>query len=69
MQLLDVPAAPAETDSFHIRSQPQKLVLVSIHMTQGPGVRSSANNRFEFARYARPTRKGEAPLLAAQAGR
>jgi hypothetical protein len=28
-----------------------------------------ANNRFEFARTARPTRKGDAPLLAAQAGR
>ena len=28
-----------------------------------------SNNRFEFARLARPTRKGEAPLLAAQAGR
>ena len=27
------------------------------------------NIRFEFARYARPTRKGEAPLFAAQAGR
>lgn len=24
------------------------------------------NNRLEFARVARPTRKGEAPLLAAQ---
>jgi len=28
-----------------------------------------ANNRLEFARVARPTRKGEAPLLAAQPGR
>jgi len=27
------------------------------------------NIRFEFARVARPTRKGEAPLLAAQAER
>ena len=27
------------------------------------------NNRFEFARFARPTRTGEAPLLAAQARR
>jgi len=27
------------------------------------------NNRVEFARYARPTRKGEAPLLAAHARR
>jgi hypothetical protein len=28
-----------------------------------------ASNRLEFARAARPTRNGEAPLLAAQAGR
>jgi hypothetical protein len=28
-----------------------------------------ANNRLEFARGARPTRNGEAPLLAAQPGR
>jgi hypothetical protein len=28
-----------------------------------------ANNRFESARVACPTRKGNAPLLAAQAGR
>jgi hypothetical protein len=27
------------------------------------------NSRFEFARVARPTRKGDAPLLVAQAGR
>jgi hypothetical protein len=27
------------------------------------------NNRVEYARVARPTRKGEAPLLAAHAGR
>ena len=28
-----------------------------------------SNNRFESVRGARPTRKGEAPALAAQAGR
>jgi hypothetical protein len=31
--------------------------------------RVSSNNRLEFARVARPTRKGDAPLLAAQPGR
>ncbi len=31
-----------------------------------PGSKKKSNNRFEFARTARPTRKGGAPLLAAQ---
>jgi hypothetical protein len=31
--------------------------------------RMSSTNRLEFARVARPTRNGEAPLLAAQPGR
>ena len=31
--------------------------------------RSPSNIRLKFARCARPTRKGEAPLLAAQPGR
>jgi hypothetical protein len=32
-------------------------------------MRNRSNNRFEFVRSAHPTRNGEAPLLAAQAGR
>jgi hypothetical protein len=38
-------------------------------MTQRSYASSLANNRVEFARCARPTRKGEAPLLAAHAER
>jgi hypothetical protein len=40
-------------------------VRVSNVVTQ----RMKANNRVESARVARPTRKGDAPLLAAHAGR
>jgi hypothetical protein len=32
-------------------------------------MRGKPNIRVEYARYARPTRNGEAPLLAAHAGR
>src|SRR4030095_9139860 len=32
-------------------------------------LKTASSIRLEFARVARPTRKGEAPLLAAQAGR
>ena len=32
-------------------------------------MKTRPNNRVEFARIARPTRNGEAPLLAAHAGR
>lgn len=42
--------------------------IVSRHATT-PGCPKHANNRFESARAARPTRKSEALLLAAQAGR
>jgi hypothetical protein len=38
-----------------------------VHTVYSQG--TSSNNRFESARFARPTRNGEAPLLAAQPGR
>jgi hypothetical protein len=38
-------------------------------MNGARGSQQVPNSRFEFARVARPTRNGEAPLLAAQAGR
>jgi hypothetical protein len=42
-------------------------VLLPLLVMQHQPMSNVPNNRFEFARFTRPTRNGEAPLLAAQA--